>query len=83
VEFHQFVATGSHLGGPTGSSTNTTGSGSGRSQQASQLGHNGKGPEGCSEIWLEVGSVSFGPLVVEAAISLPSPQHSLHLVQHK
>ncbi|XP_034234984.1 transmembrane protein KIAA1109 isoform X3 [Thrips palmi] len=85
VELHQFVATGSHIGGATGSSTNTTGSGSGRSQQASQQGTNGKGsgPEGSSELWLEVGSVAFGPLVVEAAISLPSPQHSLHLVQHK
>ena len=85
MELHQFVASGSHVGGATGSSTNTTGSGSGRSQQTSQLGTNGKGagPERSSELWLEVGSVSFGPLVVEAAISLPSPQHSLHLVQHK
>lgn len=85
VELHQFVASGSNLNGPAGSSTNTTGSGSGRSQQTSQHYSNGKGlgPEGCSELWLEVGSVSFGPLVVEAAISLPSLQHSLHLVQHK
>ncbi|XP_052121267.1 transmembrane protein KIAA1109 isoform X3 [Frankliniella occidentalis] len=85
VELHQFVASGSHLNGPAGSSTNTTGSGSARSQQASQHGNNGKGSglEGCPELWLEVGAVSFGPLVVEAAIALPSLQHSLHLVQHK
>ncbi|KAF4529366.1 hypothetical protein B566_EDAN016815, partial [Ephemera danica] len=36
-----------------------------------------------SEPWLEVGSVSLGPLVVEAAISLSCPEHSLHLIQHK
>ena len=35
------------------------------------------------ELWLEVGAVSFGPLVVEAAISLPTPEHNLHLVQHR
>jgi hypothetical protein len=33
--------------------------------------------------WLEVGSVSLGPLVIEAAISLSCPEHSLHLIQHK
>jgi hypothetical protein len=35
------------------------------------------------ELWLEVGSVSLGPLVVEAAMSLPSPEHNLHLVQYR
>lgn len=36
-----------------------------------------------SEHWLEVGSMSFGPVIIEAATSLPSPEHSLHIVQHK
>jgi len=35
------------------------------------------------ELWLEVGAVSFGPLVVEAAISLSTPVQNLHLVQHR
>lgn len=35
------------------------------------------------ELWLEVGSISLGPLVVEAAMSLPAPEHNLHLVQHR
>lgn len=35
------------------------------------------------ELWLEVGSVSLGPLVVEAAMSLAIPEHNLHLVQHR
>jgi hypothetical protein len=36
-----------------------------------------------SDIWLEVGSISLGPVVLEAAISLPTPEHNLHLVQNK
>lgn len=35
------------------------------------------------ELWLEVGSVSLGPLVVEAAMSLATAEHNLHLVQHR
>lgn len=35
-----------------------------------------------NEPWLEVGSVSFGSIVVEAAAALPIPEHQLHLVQH-
>jgi hypothetical protein len=35
------------------------------------------------ELWLEVGSISLGPLVIEAAMSLPAPEHNLHLVQHR
>ncbi|OAD56139.1 hypothetical protein WN48_04013 [Eufriesea mexicana] len=31
----------------------------------------------------EVGSVALGPVILEAAISLPSPEHNLHLVQNK
>lgn len=36
-----------------------------------------------SELWLEVGSVSMGPLILEAAVSLCDSDKSLHLVQHK
>ncbi|XP_055681343.1 bridge-like lipid transfer protein family member 1 isoform X2 [Lutzomyia longipalpis] len=32
--------------------------------------------------WLEVGCVSFGPIIIEAASALPIPEHCLHLVQH-
>lgn len=34
------------------------------------------------EQWLEVGCVSFGPVVLESASALPIPEHCLHLVQH-
>lgn len=33
--------------------------------------------------WLEVGCVSLGPVIFEAASALPIPEHCLHLVQHK
>lgn len=36
-----------------------------------------------SEPWLEVGCVSFGPIIIESASALPIPEHCLHLVQHK
>ncbi|GAB0095271.1 Protein KIAA1109 [Sergentomyia squamirostris] len=32
--------------------------------------------------WLEVGCVSLGPIIIEAASALPIPEHCLHLVQH-
>lgn len=35
------------------------------------------------ETWLEVGSLSLGSIIVEAAAALPIPEHQLHLVQHK
>jgi len=34
------------------------------------------------EPWLEVGCVSFGPLILETATALPIPEHCLHLVQN-
>ncbi|XP_049857041.1 transmembrane protein KIAA1109 homolog isoform X4 [Schistocerca gregaria] len=76
VQIKQYVSTG---GGFSHSNTNTAGSG--RSQ------HNGsKFPSVDStsmELWLEVGSVTLGPLIIEAAMSLPTPDHNLHLIQHK
>ncbi|XP_014242068.1 uncharacterized protein KIAA1109 isoform X2 [Cimex lectularius] len=54
------------------SATNTTGSG--RSQHK------------CNnepDVWLEVGSISLGPLILEAAVSLSNTDHNLHLVQHR
>lgn len=36
-----------------------------------------------NEPWLEVGSVSLGSIVVEAASALPIPEHQLHLIQHR
>lgn len=38
--------------------------------------------EMANEPWLEVGSVSLGSVVIEAASALPIPEHQLHLVQH-
>ncbi|XP_038111246.1 transmembrane protein KIAA1109 isoform X3 [Culex quinquefasciatus] len=35
-----------------------------------------------TEPWLEVGCVSLGPVIIEAASALPIPEHCLHLVQH-
>ena len=35
------------------------------------------------ELWIEVGSVTLGPLIIEAAMSLPTPEQNLHLVQHR
>ncbi|KFB49612.1 AGAP007960-PA-like protein [Anopheles sinensis] len=35
-----------------------------------------------NEPWLEVGCVSLGPIIIEAASALPIPEHCLHLVQH-
>lgn len=36
-----------------------------------------------TEPWLEVGCLSLGPIIIEAASALPIPEHCLHLVQHK
>ncbi|XP_069702783.1 bridge-like lipid transfer protein family member 1 isoform X3 [Periplaneta americana] len=79
VQVRQFVATGSNFSGGNANHSNTNTTGSGRSQ------HNASRMEGSlmGELWLEVGSVSLGPLVVEAAMSLPTPEHNLHLVQHR
>jgi hypothetical protein len=38
--------------------------------------------ESFHEPWLEVGCVSFGPLILETATALPIPEHQLHLVQN-
>ncbi|XP_065078677.1 bridge-like lipid transfer protein family member 1 isoform X6 [Ochlerotatus camptorhynchus] len=35
-----------------------------------------------TETWLEVGCLSLGPVIIEAASALPIPEHCLHLVQH-
>lgn len=36
-----------------------------------------------NDIWLEVGTISLGPLILEAAVSLSCTDKNLHLVQHK
>ncbi|KAK9502019.1 hypothetical protein O3M35_012630 [Rhynocoris fuscipes] len=54
------------------SATNTTGSGRSQHKSASE-----------PDVWLEVGSVSLGPLILEAAVSLSNTDHNLHLVQHR
>ncbi|XP_065331514.1 bridge-like lipid transfer protein family member 1 isoform X1 [Cloeon dipterum] len=57
---------------------NNFGTGTNRSQ-----GSNAGGVKDGCDSWLEIGSISLGPLIVEAAMSLSSPEQSLHLVQHK
>uniref|UniRef100_A0A0A9WZW5 Fragile site-associated protein C-terminal domain-containing protein n=1 Tax=Lygus hesperus TaxID=30085 RepID=A0A0A9WZW5_LYGHE len=54
------------------SATNTTGSGRSQHKSSNE-----------PDIWLEVGSVSLGPLIFEAAVSLSNTDHNLHLVQHR
>nr|CAD7425599.1 unnamed protein product [Timema monikensis] len=70
IKVRQLVSTGSSFG------THCTNSGgSGRSHgMAKRFDGN--------ELWLEIGSLSMGPLVVEAAISLPTSEETLHLIQH-
>ncbi|XP_046668210.1 transmembrane protein KIAA1109 homolog isoform X3 [Homalodisca vitripennis] len=79
VRVRQLIAANHHFGHTTGggSSSNTNTTGSGRSQH----GRSGTGEN--SDLWLEVGSISLGPLIVEAAVSLSSTDRNLHLVQHK
>ncbi|GLG98163.1 Uncharacterized protein GBIM_04765, partial [Gryllus bimaculatus] len=74
VRIRQLVASGAGFGA-NHSSSNTTGSG--RSQHSAHY---------VSELWLEVGSASLGPVLLEAALSLPSlptSVRSTHLVQHQ
>lgn len=53
---------------------NSSGGGGAAAQRAREFEAN--------EPWLEVGSVSLGSIVVEAASALPIPEHQLHLIQH-
>ncbi|KAK0176217.1 hypothetical protein PV328_000373 [Microctonus aethiopoides] len=71
----QFVSAAGHFANT--SNTNTTGSARSHTNTSSRMSGDG------SDVWLEVGSVSMGPVVIEAAISLPTPEHNLHLVQNK
>ncbi|XP_031778304.1 transmembrane protein KIAA1109 isoform X8 [Nasonia vitripennis] len=75
ILIRQFVSAVGHFANT--SNTNTTASGRSYNNANSRLSGDG------SDVWLEVGSVSMGPIVIEAAISLPTPEHNLHLVQNK
>ncbi|XP_015586515.1 uncharacterized protein KIAA1109 isoform X3 [Cephus cinctus] len=75
ILIRQFVSAAGHFA--NASNTNTTGSGRSHNNASSRLSGDG------SDIWLEVGSVALGPVIMEAAISLPTPEHNLHLVQNK
>ncbi|XP_035723534.1 transmembrane protein KIAA1109-like isoform X4 [Vespa mandarinia] len=75
ILIRQFVSAAGHFANT--SNTNTTGSGRSHNNTSSRLSGDG------TDIWLEVGSVSLGPVILEAAISLPTPEHDLHLVQNK
>lgn len=76
VQIRQFICTvNSHS---NHSNTNTNTSSSGRSQQgfSSNRSH-------LDDLWLEVGSVTFGPLIVEAALSLPVVEQDTQALQQK
>jgi hypothetical protein len=45
--------------------------------------HKTRDSDSFHEPWLEVGCVSFGPLILETATALPIPEHRLHLVQNE
>ncbi|KAF7987765.1 hypothetical protein HCN44_003628 [Aphidius gifuensis] len=80
ILLRQFVSAAGHY--TNASNTNTTGSTKSHSQ-ANTSNNNKILNDGSSDIWLEVGSVSLGPVIIEAAISLPTPEHNLHLIQSK
>ncbi|KAH0953833.1 hypothetical protein HN011_011903 [Eciton burchellii] len=75
ISIRQFVSAADYFANT--SNTNTTGSGRSHNNASSRMSGDG------SDIWLEVGSVSLGPVILEAAISLPTPEHNMHLVQNK
>nr|XP_033335326.1 transmembrane protein KIAA1109 homolog isoform X11 [Megalopta genalis] len=75
ILLRQFVSAADHFANT--SNTNTTGSGRSHNNASSRMSGDG------SDVWLEVGSVALGPVILEAAISLPTPEHNLHLVQNK
>ncbi|EZA51340.1 hypothetical protein X777_10025 [Ooceraea biroi] len=75
ILIRQFVSAADYFANT--SNTNTTGSGRSHNNASSRMSGDG------SDIWLEVGSVSLGPVILEAAISLPTPEHNMHLVQNK
>ncbi|XP_039287951.1 LOW QUALITY PROTEIN: transmembrane protein KIAA1109 [Nilaparvata lugens] len=87
VRMRQLMAIANHFGrggggggqgqGQEGGGSNTNTTGSGRSQHRSLASGDG------SDVWLEVGSISFGPLIFEAAVSLSNSDRNLHIVQHK
>ncbi|XP_050452726.1 transmembrane protein KIAA1109 isoform X1 [Cataglyphis hispanica] len=78
ISIRQFVSAADYFANT--SNTNTTGSGRSHNNASSRM--SGIFRDG-SDIWLEVGSISLGPVILEAAISLPAPEHNLHLVQNK
>ncbi|XP_063234537.1 bridge-like lipid transfer protein family member 1 isoform X2 [Bacillus rossius redtenbacheri] len=69
IQVRQFVTSGGNFN----NHSNTNTASSGRSHAKRQDGQ---------EVWLEVGSVSVGPLTAEAAVSIPAPEENLHTVQH-
>ncbi|XP_048267008.1 transmembrane protein KIAA1109 homolog isoform X2 [Bombus terrestris] len=75
ILIRQFVSAADHFANT--SNTNTAGSGRSHNNASSRMSGDG------SDIWLEVGSVALGPVILEAAISLPTPEHNLHLIQNK
>ncbi|XP_050533025.1 transmembrane protein KIAA1109 homolog isoform X6 [Daktulosphaira vitifoliae] len=77
VKLKQFICIGMQNIPGINSNTNTTGSN--RSQQR----YNTSTYSDNQDIWLEIGSTSLGPLILELASSLSDSDKNLHLVQHK
>ncbi|XP_060850802.1 bridge-like lipid transfer protein family member 1 isoform X1 [Rhopalosiphum padi] len=77
VKLKQFICAGAQNTLGLNSNTNTTGSN--RSQQRNISGISNEN----QEMWLEIGSASLGPFILELASSLSDSDKNLHLVQHK
>ncbi|XP_025405724.1 uncharacterized protein KIAA1109 isoform X4 [Sipha flava] len=77
VKLKQFICAGVQNTPGFNSNTNTTGSN--RSQHRNISGSSTEN----QEIWLEIGSASLGPFILELASSLSDSDKNLHLVQHK
>lgn len=72
LQIRQFISTGNNH--QNQSNTNT--SSSGRTQ------HGFLNTKSSSDdVWLEVGSISFGPLIIEAALSVPTVEQDLQIIQ--
>ncbi|XP_026684239.1 uncharacterized protein LOC103515862 [Diaphorina citri] len=78
-------ATNSSTGGGVGGGVNTSGGGGGSSSNTNTSGSNRSQTRGndVNDLWLEIASISGGPLMLESVSSMCETDKSLHLVQAK
>ncbi|KAI5719668.1 hypothetical protein M8J76_013196 [Diaphorina citri] len=81
----QQQATNSSTGGGVGGGVNTSGGGGGSSSNTNTSGSNRSQTRGndVNDLWLEIASISGGPLMLESVSSMCETDKSLHLVQAK